>query len=135
VDEALENFHPLDRRPLKIFFQDEARFGRMSDLYKCWCAEGIRPSLKKSLVREYSYVYTAIEPSTGENYSIILPEVNNVSMSLYLAELSTHYNNYRIIVVLDSASFHSVSNISNIENIKFIHLPAYSPELNPVENF
>jgi transposase len=85
--------------------------------------------------REFVYAYTAIEPATGENYSFILPEVNNATMSLYLEEFSKHYSDYRIVLVLDSASFHGVSTVSNINNIQIMHLPAYSPELNPVESF
>ena len=41
-------------KELKIFFQDEARFGRIDDLRKCWAPKGIRPLLKKQIVREYS---------------------------------------------------------------------------------
>ena len=40
-------------KELKIFFQDEARFGRIDDLRKCWAPKGIRPLLKKQIVREY----------------------------------------------------------------------------------
>jgi len=135
LGEVLEKFHPLDRRELKIFFQDEARFGRMSTLYKCWCPLGIRPNLKKSLEREFTYSYTSIEPATGESFSYILPQVNNVSMKLYLEEMSEHYKENRIIIIMDSASFHGLSNLNNIDNIQILHLPAYSPELNPVESF
>ena len=134
MDEAIEKFHPLDRRPLKIFFQDEARFGRMTDLYKCWCPKGIRPLLKKALEREFTYVYSAVEPLTGDNFSLILPEVNNTNMSLYLNDLSLFYSQYRIVLVLDGASFHSDFNIAAINNISIVRLPAYSPELNPVEH-
>jgi len=134
MGEALEKFHPLDRRPIKIFFQDEGRFGRMTDVYKCWCPKGIRPLLKKALEREFTYVYSAVEPLTGDNFSLILPEVNNISMSLYLKELSSFYFGYRIVIVMDSASFHSDLNAVDIDNISIVHLPAYSPELNPVEH-
>ena len=134
MDEGLEKFYPFDRRPVKIFFQDEGRFGRMTDLYKCWCPKGIRPVLKRALEREFTYVYSAIEPATGDNFSLILPEVNNNSMSLYLSELSAYYSEYRIIMIMDSASFHGDATANNLENISIIHLPAYSPELNPVEH-
>ena len=134
MGEALEKFHPLDRRPIKIFFQDEGRFGRMTDLYKCWCPKGIRPVLRKALEREFTYVYSAIAPLTGDNFSMVLPEVNNKIMSLYLKELSSFYFGYRIVMVMDSASFHSDINVIDIDNISIVHLPAYSPELNPVEH-
>ena len=36
-------------KELKIFFQDEARFGRIDTLRRCWAPSGIRPLLKKQI--------------------------------------------------------------------------------------
>jgi len=44
-------------KELKIFFQDEARFGRIDSLRLCWAPAGIRPLLKKQIIREYTYTY------------------------------------------------------------------------------
>jgi transposase len=134
VDEAVEKFHPLDRRPLLLMFQDEGRFGRMTDIYRCWCPNGIRPVLKKALEREYTYVYSSIAPETGENFSLILPYADNSNMSIYLQELSIAFSGYRIVLAMDSASWHGESNLEGIDNISIIYQPPYSPEVNPVEH-
>ena len=36
VDAAAESFANADKRPLKVYFQDEARFGRMQNPASCW---------------------------------------------------------------------------------------------------
>jgi len=46
-------------------FQDEAGFGRINKPKNCWCKKGIRPSVPCHHIREYRYVYGAVEPKTG----------------------------------------------------------------------
>ena len=43
-------------------FQDEAGFGRINKPKYCWCAKGVRPSVPCHHIREYRYVYGAVEP-------------------------------------------------------------------------
>lgn len=38
--------------PLRVMFQDEARFGRINDPKRCWCRKGFRPTVGKQIVRE-----------------------------------------------------------------------------------
>ena len=94
----------------------------------------MRPIVTQQFIREYTYAYTAVCPQTGETYSIIAPWNNTQTMNIFLSELSRHYDNYRMIMVLDGAGWHKSSQLKIPENIKLIHLPPYSPELNPVEN-
>ena len=42
---------------LRLMFQDEASFGRITDHRNCWAPYPIRPGVKASLVREYVYAY------------------------------------------------------------------------------
>ncbi len=46
-------------------FQDEARFGRISDPRKCWAPAPLCPMVKLALVREYIYAYAAVSPKDG----------------------------------------------------------------------
>lgn len=54
-----------ENMPVRMTFQDEARFGRMSDPRKCWAPWPIRPLVKKTLIREYDYAYAAVTPADG----------------------------------------------------------------------
>ena len=52
--------------PVRLVFQDEARFGRMSDPRACWAPAPNRPMVGLALVREFRYEYAAVSPWSGE---------------------------------------------------------------------
>ena len=54
-------------------FQDEAGFGRINKPKYCRCEKGIRPSVPCHHIREYRYVYGAVEPLTGESCFVVMP--------------------------------------------------------------
>ena len=47
---------------VRIMFQDEAGFGRISKPKYCWSRKQVIPSVPSHHVREYKYVYRAVEP-------------------------------------------------------------------------
>ena len=65
--------------------------------------------------------------------SMISPYCNTEAMNEFLKQLSNHYCNYRIIIILDKAGWHISQLLEIGDNIKLLHLNPYSPELNPVE--
>ena len=119
---------------MKLFFEDEARFGRICQPVRCWSPKGVRPVAPKQMIREFLYVYTAACPADGESFSLILPEVNGDSMSMFLEEFSKQYTKYRVVMVMDGAGWHKTDKLILPNNIKIIDLPSYSPELNPIEH-
>ena len=62
--------------PVKLMFQDEARFGRINDVRRCWAPFPVRPLCHGMLTHEYTYAYGAVDVVTGEFDSLILPHVN-----------------------------------------------------------
>ena len=55
-------------------------------------------------------------------------------MKLHLQQISDATEAGRYAVVrMDNAGWHGGTVANDIENLSIIHLPAYSPELNPVE--
>ena len=68
VEKAAETFDPDDKRPLKVFFEDEGRFGRMSNPVKCWLPPGVRPLIPQQRVREYICAYTAPCQNSGKKF-------------------------------------------------------------------
>ena len=69
---------------VRIMFQDEAGFGRISKPKYCWSRKQVRPSVPSHHVREYRYVYGAVEPLSGENFFLVLSQgsVNSFVYSL-----------------------------------------------------
>ena len=41
------------KQPLRLMFQDEARFGRISDCCYCWCKKPQRPMVEAMLSHQY----------------------------------------------------------------------------------
>lgn len=134
VTTALTTFDSRDTRPVKIFFQDEGRFGRISDPVKCWAPVTVRPTVPKQIIREYFYISTAACPLDGENFSMILSDIDTDMMSIFLKEFSIFYKDYRVIMVMDQAAWHRSNYLKKFDNIRIIFQPPYSPELNPVEH-
>lgn len=115
-------------------FQDEARFGRINDPRRCWAPSGIRPDVPCQIVREYTYVYTAVSPHDGTLDSLVLPEVNWEMMSIFLEEVAERHAEEFVLMVMDSAGWHKAKALNIPENMRLVFLPPYSPELNPVEH-
>ncbi|MBS6063844.1 MAG: hypothetical protein KH972_08235 [Peptostreptococcaceae bacterium] len=72
-------------------FQDEACFGRINKPKYCWCRKGIRPQVPCHHIREYRYTYGAVEPKTGENFFLVMPNCNTYNMNVFMQELSKEY--------------------------------------------
>ena len=47
-------------------FQDEARFGRMVRIRRCWAEKPLRPTVCNGYEREFLYVYGAVSPVQGQ---------------------------------------------------------------------
>lgn len=121
-------------RPLRLLFQDEGRFGRISEPRRCWAPAGLRPEVGTQLVREYSYAFAAVAPHDGTLHSLVLPEVGGEAMSLFLAQVARCHLDAFILMVLDGAAWHSAHNLEVPPNMRLLPLPPYSPQLNPVES-
>jgi transposase len=121
-------------KPIKLMYQDEARFGRISDVRRCWAPKPVRPLCQAMLTHEYTYVYGAIDACTGQLESLILPQVNTNCMQMFLDEVSKRYPDERIVMVIDGAGWHRSHALKAPENIYLLKLPPYAPELNPIEH-
>lgn len=120
--------------PVRIMFMDEGRFGRISEIRRCWAPPGVRPVAFAQMEREYSYAYAALTPFDGELVSLVLPGVNAEMMSLFLGETSRLYPDEQVVMIMDQAGGHKAKRLDIPDNITLHWLPPYSPELNPVEH-
>ena len=118
---------------IRLMFQDEAGFGRINKPKYCWCERGIRPTVPCHHIREYRYVYGAVEPLTGEGYFLVMPYCNTACMSIFLKELSAQYPEDIILLCCDGAAWHKSQGLELPENICLFHIPPYTPEMNPIE--
>lgn len=115
-------------------FQDEGRFGRISDPRRCWAPYPMRPDVKAALVREYTYAYAALSPWDARLDSLILPDASTACMNIFLAEIAARYPDDFIVLILDGAGWHRSHGLKIPQNMDLLPLPPYSPQLNPVEH-
>lgn len=119
----------------EIFYFDESRFGTHSKIGHSWFKRGARPRVKVKLGFKNFYLYSAVNPKTGEEFTLILPKVNKEMMKLFMAEFYKQYQGRDIVMIMDGAGWHKCPDylLQNTKNIEIVLLPPYSPELNPVE--
>jgi transposase len=105
----------------------------MPEIGRCWslCAE--QPVCVVQPGYQNRYIYSAVCPESGEDFTLILPAVNTEMMNLYLHHLAKAYPDRRLLLLMDQAGWHRSGDLCVPKNIKLDYLPAYSPELNPVE--
>ncbi len=121
-------------RHVRLMFQDEARFGRMVRIRRCWAPAPQRPVVDNGYEREFQYVYGAVSPLEGELDWRICPIMNTEQMGIFLAQVSAAHPEDFIVMVVDGASSHVAKALVVPENIRLHRLPGYSPELNPQEH-
>jgi transposase len=115
-------------------FQDEARFGLISDARRCWCHVPERPVCPVTISHQAVYTYAAVSIGSGQVDSLILPKVDAVCMQIFLDEIANRYPNEKLVMVLDNAGWHLSRELKIPKNMRLLSLPPYSPELNPMES-
>jgi transposase len=121
-------------KQIEVWFEDEAGIGQQGTLTRCWAQRGTRPTAVKQTEYEWVYLFGAVNPVTGESSALLSPSVNTEYMNHHLRFISEQVDsNVQVVLVVDNAGWHSAKSLRIPQNITLFYLPAYSPELNPVE--
>jgi transposase len=122
-------------KKLRVFFQDEARFGQQGTLTNVWAPTGSRPQAVRQTEYEYLWVLGAVCPETGQAEGLLSPRLNTDVINVFLRDFSaTLAPDEHAVMIWDGAGFHRGNALQAPENVTLILLPPYSPELNPMEN-
>lgn len=131
--EEVAQAHP--GRRLRIFFQDESRFGQQGTTTNVWAPKGSRPTAICQTEYEYLWVIGAVCPATGQSEGLLSPRLNTDVINVFLRQFSeTLAPDEHAVMIWDGAGFHTSKRLKVPENITIVQLPPYSPELNPMEN-
>ncbi len=120
-------------QPVRIWCQDESRFGLITMQGRMITLKGIKPVGKKQWKRGNFYVYGVVEPSTGEQYYQEFSQLNHNCFQEFLNGFAQKYSDYFNLIIMDNGSFHKALLLDWHDHVMPIYLPAYSPELNPIE--
>jgi hypothetical protein len=105
-------------------------------LTRVWAERGSRPSAPRDQRYDWAYLFGAVCPARDLGAALVLPRADGEAMNLHLAEISRHVTaGAHAVLTLDGAGWHQTGGKLKVPpNISLLHLPPYSPELNPVEN-
>jgi hypothetical protein len=123
---------PLAR--VDVWFQDEARFGQQNTTTRIWAEKGTRPRVVQQQQFTYAYLFGAVCVTNGNTEAIVAPLSNMNVMKSHLSLISEATEAGRhAVVIMDGASWHQEYLDQDFPNLSIIHIPPYSPELNPIE--
>ena len=119
---------------VRVWVQDEARYGLHSVRRRCWGLRGIRVVKPVHQKYEWSYVYGALDVVGGEAQFCFLPSVSLELTCKFLEQIAASDAEAEHVIIWDQAGFHHTNGDSRVpERIHLLPLPPYSPELNPTE--
>lgn len=121
-------------RPVRLFAQDEARLGLHEGFTRRkLTSRGVKPVQSMLPRYEYYWLYGAVEPATGESLFLEMPALDAACFQVFLDELSSTFPDSTNVLLIDGAPAHVAKRLRLPDNVILLRLPAYSPELNPVE--
>jgi transposase len=120
-------------KPVRIWCQDESRFGLITMPCRIITLKGVKPIGKKEWKRGNFYVYGVVEPATGEQYYQKNARVDSNCFQEFLNGFGQRYLDYFNLIIMDNGSFHKALLLDWDDHVMPIYLPAYSPELNSIE--
>lgn len=131
--QALREAHPGQQ--LRVYFQDESRFGQQGTTTNVWARRGSRPTAVRQTEYQYLWVLGAVCAETGHAEGLLSPQLNARIVNLFLEQFSqTLGPDEHAAMIWDGAGYHVSGQLKVPPNVTIIQLPAYSPELNPIEN-
>lgn len=117
-----------------VIFGDSMRYGLISNPWRNWGPVGERVPIPKQMEFQWGYLWAEIDALAGELNVWLLPEMNGDIMSKVVARMPEKWGN-NFALVWDNAGAHKSAAKYLPDGMSVISLPAYSPELNPVERF
>jgi DDE superfamily endonuclease len=118
---------------VRVFCQDESRLGLHLPLHRRLTGYGVKPMQVIEPLYESYWLYAAVEPTTGEAFWWELPSLDAECFDIFLHKFGQAYAESLNLVLLAQAPAHVAQRVSVPDNVVLVWLPAYSPELNPVE--
>ncbi len=124
----------IDLMQVDVWHQDEARVGQKGMLSRVWARTGTRPRVPRDHRYGYGYLFSAICPMRGVAVGHVCERANTDEMNRHLQDVCEAVPAGRhALMVLDGAGWHRAKALNLPANVSLLIQPAYSPELNPVE--
>jgi hypothetical protein len=134
LDRFLQAVFAFSAQNVRLFVQDEARFGLHEGITRRFItAPGVKPHQLMLPRYDYYWMFGAAEPVSGESFFLEMPALDSACFQVFLAEFSRAYPDSMNVLVVDGAPAHISGSLVIPENVVLFRLPPYCPELNPME--
>ncbi len=122
---------------IQLWCEDEVHFQRHSSLIRMWAPKGQQPRVLSPSVRHKVGFFGALNLKTGRLVTQEAPIFNGETFGDFIRYLLQSTQG-KIYLILDNARWHRSKDLqeffeANQDRLELIFLPAYSPELNPIE--
>jgi transposase len=124
---------PANTRPIRVFSQEESRFGLLTVRRRRLTARGVQPIGPVQHVFEWFYVYGAVEPTTGDRFFLELPYLNAEMFQRFVDAFAQAFPDSLNLLLLDNSGAHTAQQLTIPANVRLVFFPPYCPELNPIE--
>jgi hypothetical protein len=94
---------PANTRPVRVFSQDESRFGLLPVRCRRLTARGGQPVGVVPPVFAWFYVSGAVAPTTGARFCLERPYVNAEGVQLFIEAFAQAFPNRRNLLLLDNS--------------------------------
>jgi len=120
-------------------FEDEASFWLDGTLHRTWSRVGVQPRVDTYGQRKTAHIFGAVSLDEAAFAYQFAEVFNGNTFWIFLKRLVARFAPRKVFLIIDNASFHWLSEGGkawlrrNKAKLELYRLPAYSPELNPME--
>jgi hypothetical protein len=118
---------------VRLFSQDESRFGLLTVRRRGLTARGVQPVGRVQHVFPWCYVDGAVAPTTGDRFFLELPSLKAEMFQRFVERFAQAFPDSLNLLPLDHSGAHTAQRLTLPENVRLVFLPPYCPELNPIE--
>ena len=125
-------------RRVCLWSQDESRFGLQTVQRRRLTLPGVKPICPFEQAFENFWLCGAVQPNTGESFVLELPATDGDCLQVFLDQFAlVHAQNPDEVQVLlmDNGGAHHAKTLRWPARVVPVYLPAYCPELNPIERW
>jgi len=118
-------------KKIRIFPFDESRIGLIGIRRRKITLKGVKPVGKLQYEHKSLWLYGAFDVLSGSSCYCSFKNITKTNFRTFIEKLSDEYKDSINIIIMDNSRTHFIDNYP--DNIKFINIEPYSPELNPAE--
>ena len=122
-------------QPVRLWVLDEHRYGLLPVIRRAWGLRGVRIHAPYATRYQWGYLHEAMEVDGANALELLFtPCIDQDVHAVFLHQIGQSDPQALHIVIQDQAGFHRPEADPRLPaNVRLLPLPAYSPELNPVE--